>query len=92
VEVSAAPGQQRGRSAQEIFAQAEAALDTEQAVPASATIRATRTIAALGAEYIEDSKQRGKASRTMQERESRLNAHIIPAIGDIPVARWRGGE
>lgn len=75
--------------ARKIFAQAEAALDTEQAVPASATIRATRTIAALGAEYIEDSRQRGKASRTIQGRESRLNAHIIPTIGGIPVSKWR---
>jgi hypothetical protein len=75
--------------ARKIFAQAEAALDTEQAVPASATVRATRTIAALGAEYIEDSIQRGKAPRTIQGRESRLNAHITPAIGDVPVAKWR---
>jgi len=75
--------------ARKIFAQAEAALDTEQAAPVSATVRATRTIEALGAEYIEDSKQRGKAPRTIQGRESRVNAHIIPAIGKVPVAKWR---
>jgi len=75
--------------ARKIFAQAEAALDTEQAAPASAAVRATRTIDALGAEYIEDSKQRGKAPRTIQGRESRVNAHIVPAIGSVPVAKWR---
>ena len=75
--------------ARKIFAQAEAALDTEQAAPASARVKATQTIAALGAEYIADSQQRGKAPRTIQGRESRLNAHIIPAIGDVPVSKWR---
>src|SRR4051794_27867640 len=74
--------------ARKIFAQAEAALDTEQALPASASVRATRTIEALGAKYIEDSQQRGKAPRTIQGRESRLNAHIIPTIGAVPVAKW----
>lgn len=56
--------------ARKIFAQAEMALDIEQAAPASVRVRATHTIAALGAEYIEDSKQRGKAPRTIQGRES----------------------
>ena len=74
--------------ARKIFAQAEAALDTEQATPTSARVKATQTIAALGAEYIADSQQRGKAPRTIQGRESRLNAHIIPAIGESP---WRSG-
>ena len=36
--------------------QAEAALDTEQPAPASAPVRASRTIEALGAKYIEDSQ------------------------------------
>ena len=67
-----------------IFAQAEAALDTEQATPMSSRVKATQTIAALGAEYIADSKQRSKAARTIQGRESRLNAHILPTIGDVP--------
>ena len=75
--------------ARKILERAEAALDTEQAVPASATVRATWTVEALGLQYIEDSKARGKAPRTIQGRESRLNAHIIPAIGDVPVAKWR---
>lgn len=75
--------------ARKIFAQAEAALDTEQAVPASAPVRAARTIEALGVEYIEESKKRGKAPRTIQGRESRLNAHVLPTIGNVPVAKWR---
>jgi hypothetical protein len=25
----------------------------------------------------------------MEQRESRLNAHILPTIGDVPVAKWR---
>jgi len=75
--------------ARKIFAQAEAALDTEQAAPASAHVRAARTIEALGTEYIEDSKKRGKAPRTIQGRESRLNAHVLPTIGNIAVSKWR---
>lgn len=75
--------------ARKIFAQAEAALDTEQATPASAPVRASRTIEALGVEYIADSRKRGKAPRTIQGRESRLNAHVLPAIGHVPVAKWR---
>ena len=75
--------------ARKIFAQAEAALDTEQAGPASAHVRAARTIEALGAEYIEDSTKRGKAPRTIQGRESRLNAHVLPTIGNIAVSKWR---
>lgn len=75
--------------ARRIFAQAEAALDTEQATPSSSREKATQTIAALGVKYVEDSHARGKALRTIQGRESRLNAHIIPAIGDVPVSKWR---
>lgn len=75
--------------ARKIFAQAEEALDHEQAAPASAKVRATRTIEALAAEYIADSKRRGKAPRTIQGRESRVNAHVLPAIGHVPVAKWR---
>jgi hypothetical protein len=75
--------------ARKIFDQAEAALDAEKEAPARADVRARRTIKALGKEYIEDSKQRGKAPRTIQGRESRLNAHILPTIGDVPVVKWR---
>lgn len=75
--------------ARKIFAQAEAALDTERETPAGADVRAGRTIRMLGDEYLKDSIERGKQPRTMEQRESRLNAHILPTIGDVPVARWR---
>lgn len=75
--------------ARKIFAQAEAALDTEQATPAGADVRASRTIWMLGEEYLKDSTERGKQPRTMEQRESRLNAHILPTIGDVPVTKWR---
>lgn len=75
--------------ARTIFDQAEAALDTEQAMPPSAPERAGRTIATLAAEYLKDSEQRGKAIRTIEGRESRVNAHIIPTIGDVLVSKWR---
>jgi hypothetical protein len=75
--------------ARRIFAQAEAALDTESETPAGADIRASRTIRMLGEEYIRDSIERGKQPRTMEGRESRLNAHILPTIGDVPVTKWR---
>ena len=75
--------------ARKIFSQAESALDTARSLPSSAHEKAAQTVAALGARYLEDSHERGKAIRTIQGRESRLNAHIIPAIGDVPVAKWR---
>ncbi|MEJ7795759.1 MAG: hypothetical protein WKF50_09415, partial [Nocardioides sp.] len=46
--------------ARKIFAQAEAALDTEMEAPARADVRASRTIRMLGEEYIKDSVERGK--------------------------------
>lgn len=61
-----------------IFAQAEAALDTEQATPVGTDVRACRTIRMLGEEYLTESIERGKHPRTMEGRESRLNAHILP--------------
>jgi hypothetical protein len=75
--------------ARKIFEQAEAALDTETATPVGADVRASRTIRMLGEEYLKDSIERGKQPRTMEQRISRLNAHILPAIGDVPVSRWR---
>ncbi len=75
--------------ARKIFEQAEAALDTEKEAPARADVRAARTIRMLGEEYLEDSVERGKQPRTMEQRESRLNAHILPTVGDVPVAKWR---
>ncbi|GAB3751173.1 hypothetical protein GCM10027599_09430 [Yimella radicis] len=75
--------------ARKIFAQAEAALDTEKDLPVGADVRASRTIRMLGDEYLKDSIERGKQPRTMEGRESRLNAHILPTIGDVPVTKWR---
>jgi hypothetical protein len=75
--------------ARKIFAQAEAALDTEQPTPVGADVRASRTIRMLGEEYLKDSIERGKQPRTMEQRTSRLNAHILPTIGDVPVTKWR---
>ncbi|MFD1506062.1 hypothetical protein ACFSBG_10310 [Georgenia yuyongxinii] len=43
----------------------------------------------LGEVYLKDSIERGKQPRTMEQRISRLNAHIIPTIGDVPVTKWR---
>ncbi len=75
--------------ARKIFTQAEAALDTEKVTPAGADVRAARTFRMLGEEYLRDSVERGKQPRTMEQRESRLNAHILPTIGDLAVAKWR---
>jgi len=75
--------------ARKIFAQAEAALDTESETPAGADVRAARTIRMLGEEYLKDSIERGKQPRTMEQRESRLNAHILPTIGNVPVTKSR---
>ena len=75
--------------ARKIFAQAEAALDTDKETPAGADVRAARTIRMLGEEYLKDSTERGKQPRTMEQRVSRLNAHILPTIGDVPVTKWR---
>lgn len=75
--------------ARKIFEQAEAALDTESEAPAGADVRASRTIRMLGEEYLRDSIERGKQPRTIEQRESRLNAHLLPTIGDVPVTKWR---
>ena len=53
--------------ARKIFAQAEAALDTEKETPAGADVRASRTIRMLGEEYLKDSIERGKQPRTMEQ-------------------------
>jgi len=75
-----APARASQEEARRIFAQAEAALDTEQATPVGADVRASRTIRMLGEEYLKESLARGKQPRTMEQRESRLNAHILPTI------------
>jgi hypothetical protein len=88
VEASAAP-RPLGRGSPHDFRQAEAALDTEMEAPARADVRAGRTIRMLGEESFQDSIERGKQARTMEQRGSLLNAHILPTIGDVPVTKWR---
>lgn len=88
MDAGAAPSCLRRGGPQDL-AQAEAALDTEQAMPVGADVRASRTIRMLGEEYLKDSIGRGKQPRTMEQRESRLNAHILPTIGEVPGARSR---
>lgn len=76
-------------AARKSFEHSERALGTEQATPTSAGVKATQTVAALGAKHLEDSQERGKAVRIIQGRESRLSAPTIPMIGDVPVSKWR---
>lgn len=75
--------------ARALLAQVEAALDAHTPVPARAKETAVRTVAALGDLYLQDSRKRNLAVRTVENRESRLRAHIKPAVGDLPVAQWR---
>ena len=70
--------------ARKTFDEAEAALDTEMETPVGADVRAARTIRMLGEEYLKDSLERGKQPRTMEQRQSRLNAHILPASATRP--------
>lgn len=75
--------------ARKIFARAEWALDTDSEAPVGADVRASRTIKALSDAFLKDSEDRGKAPRTMEARQSRARAHIVPTIGDVVVAKWR---
>jgi len=76
-------------AARKIFAQVERALDDRTVSPARARVQKERTCNALGDLYLEDSRARGKAVRTVEQRESRLRAHIRPTLGDLPVGQWR---
>ncbi len=73
----------------EKFAQIVEAFEAHTAVPVRRREQRDRTIEALFELYIADSKERGKAVRTVEGRESKGRAHIIPTIGDLPVAQWR---
>lgn len=75
--------------ARRIFAQVERALDDRTVSLARAGVQKERTCNALGDLYLEDSRARGKAVRTIEQRESRLRAHIRPTLGDLPVGQWR---
>lgn len=72
-----------------LFRQVERALDVVEPAPATQQLQRQRTIRALGEEYLADSRARGKEARTLEQRESRLNAHILPTIGDLQVVKWR---
>jgi len=72
-----------------LFKQVERALDSFEPTPAKQRVQRARTIRALGEQYLADSRARGKEARTLEQRESRLNAHILPTIGNVQVATWR---
>ena len=75
--------------AREKFAQIVEALEAHTAVPVRQREQRDQTIEALFELYIADSKERGKAARTVEGRESKGRAHVIPTIGDLPVTQWR---
>lgn len=76
--------------ARKIFERAEAALDTEKETPVGADVRAARRgPSACSARRTSRTASSAASSRTMEQRESRLRAHILPTIGDVPVTRWR---
>lgn len=75
--------------ARRILSEVERALDARTTVPARARVQRAQTGDALADLYLEDSRARGKAARTIEQRESRLRVHIRPVIGDLPVNRWR---
>lgn len=72
-----------------IFTQVERALDSRTAVPAAAKLNRKRTGKALGELYLGESRSRGKAARTIEQRECRLRVHIGPVLDDLPVTQWR---
>lgn len=72
-----------------IFTQVERALDSRTAVPAPAKLNRERTGKALGELYPAESRSRGKAARTIEQRECRLRVHIGPVLDDLPVTQWR---
>jgi hypothetical protein len=75
--------------ARKLFEQVELALDAHRAAPARARVQQDRTIKALGQLYLSESRAEFKEDRTIEQRESRLNAHIVPSIGTLGVAKWR---
>jgi integrase len=75
--------------ARRIFRQVEKALDGMVPGPARVAVQRTRTGDALADAYLADSRAQSKAARTVEQRESRLRAHIRPVLGGVPVANWR---
>jgi integrase len=75
--------------ARRIFTQVEKALDAMVATPVRSSVQRGRTGKALAEAYLADSRDQGKAVRTVEQRENRLRVHIEPVLGDLPVAQWR---
>ena len=76
--------------ARKIFAQAEAALDTEQATPVGADVRASRTIRMLGEEYLSGQRSSAASSPGRWRGASPGSTPTsCPTIGDVPVTKWR---
>lgn len=76
--------------ARELFAETEAWLNgLVEHVPATSSERSVRTIEALGKAALVEAKEQKLAVRTVEQRESNLRAHIVPAIGAVRVDKWR---
>ena len=81
-----APSEAEARA---IFHQVERALDAMSTPPARASVQRARTGNALAEAYLADSRTQGKAVRTIEQRENRLRRHVLPVLGELPVAQWR---
>lgn len=77
------------QEARAVLGAVERALDGFAPVPVPARVQRERTGHALADAYLADSRERGKAVRTVEQRESRLRRHIRPVLGELPVAHWR---
>lgn len=76
----------------EIFREVERALDSRTTSPARVRVQRERTVDSLADLYVADSKARGKAHRTIEQRECRLRVHVRPVLGELPVTKWRVGH
>ncbi|MFE4001472.1 hypothetical protein ACFX43_22085 [Nocardioides sp. YIM B13467] len=76
--------------ARDLFAQTEQWLNglTDHA-PATTTERRVRTIEVLGAAALAEAREQRLAARTIEQRASHIKAHIVPAIGNVRVDKWR---
>lgn len=77
------------QEARNVLAAVEHALDGFAPVPAQARVQRERTGDTLAEAYLADSRERAKAARTIEQRESRLRRHICPVLGELPVSNWR---
>lgn len=72
-----------------LLQQVDEALLTMRPAPARSRVKSERTMTALGELYLADNRRRKLAVRTVEGRESQLRAHIVPAVGALPVGKWR---